>query len=232
MIYTVSEICKQVRIAMDENGVDEKLLSAGDADTLELDEIIKSKIEEGVKAVEMAAPVFMLHSGHCFTEDTSSDDTLNNVEETETESFKSGAVYWNGDGSGFIILPDDFCRLVSFKMSDWKRTVHTAISSDDPQYELQSSEFGGIRGNVDKPVVGIVMRSLGLTLEFYSCESEEAIVSESDYLPEPKIADGCIDISEKCYKSCIYHIAALVLLTIGNEKLAETLEQVSKSMIS
>lgn len=221
MIYTVSEICKQVRIAMDENGVDEKLLSAGDADTLELDEIIKSKIEEGVKAVEMAAPVFMLHSGHCFTEDTSGG-----------ESFKSGAVYWNGDGSGFIILPDDFCRLLSFKMSDWKRTVHTAISSDDPQYELQSSEFGGIRGNVDKPVVAIVMRSLGLTLEFYSCESEEAIVSESDYLPEPKIADGCIDVSEKCYKACIYHIAALVLLTIGNEKLAETLEQVSKSMIS
>ena len=210
MIYQIQDIERDVRIALDENDVSTQLVQMGDVDTLALNDIIRSKIVEAVRRVELAAPAHLLEEGHDF----------------------SSGIYWNGDGSGFIILPDDFCRLVSFKMSDWKRTVHTAISSDDPQYELQSSEFGGIRGNVDKPVVAIVMRSLGLTLEFYSCESEEAIVSESDYLPEPKIADGCIDISEKCYKACIYHIAALVLLTIGNEKLAETLEQVSKSMIS
>ncbi|MGN1228508.1 MAG: hypothetical protein ACI4T5_02480 [Prevotella sp.] len=233
MIYTVSEICRQVRIVMDENGTDEKLLSSGDTDTLELDEIIKSKIEEGVKAVEVAAPVYMLHSGHCFTEETRTDNPDNPavLEGTETGAFRSGAVYWNGDGSGWILLPDDFCRLVSFKMSDWKRCVHTAIGTDDPQYELQQSEFSGIRGNSEKPVVAIVMRSVGLTLEFYSCDSEDAIVSESDYLPEPKIEDGVIDISEKCFKSCVYHIAALVNVTLGEEKKAETLEQISKSML-
>lgn len=220
MIYTISEICKQVRVTMDENSTDSKLLAVEDTDTLQLDELIKSKIEEGVKAVGLAAPIHMLHTGHNFTSRVNAEGDTEDID-----------IFWNDNNSGYIILPDDFCRLVSFKMSDWNTAVHTAITPDDPQYQLQSSEFAGIRGNTSKPVVALVMRSVGLTLEFFSSDDQNAIVSESDYLPEPKIDNGGIDIGEKCFKPTIYHIAALVCLTLGNEKLSETLEQVSKSML-
>ena len=40
-----------------------------------------------------------------------------------------------------------------------------AISADDPLYDLQSSRYKGIRGNVQKPVCAVVNRAEGKVLE-------------------------------------------------------------------
>lgn len=210
MIYKLAEIAREVRIAIDQNMTSEQLIATEDIETLSLEEIIRSKIVEAVRRVETSAPVHFLEEGHDFGD----------------------AVYWADLESGWVLLPDDFMRLIAFRMSDWERTVYAAISVDDPLYAKQSSRYKGIRGNTQKPVCAIVNRAEGKALEFYSCNSEEAYVSRASYLPYPHIdEDDGIDISEKCFTAVIYTVAALVLTSYGEAEKASALTELAKSIL-
>lgn len=209
MIYKLTEIARDVRIAIDQNMTSEQLIATKDIETLSLEDIIRSKIVEAVRRVETAAPVHFLEEGHDFGD----------------------AVYWGDLESGWVLLPDDFMRLIAFRMSDWERTVYAAISVDDPLYAKQSSRYKGIRGNVQKPVCAVVNRAEGKALEFYSCNSEDAYVSRASYLPYPHIdEDDGIDISEKCYTAVVYTVAALVLTTYGEADKASAMTDLAKSI--
>ncbi len=210
MIYQIQDIERDVRIALDENDVNTQLVQMGDVDTLALNDIIRSKIVEAVRRVELAAPAHLLEEGHDF----------------------SSGIYWNGDGSGWVLLPDDFMRLIAFRMSDWERTVYEAISVDDPLYAKQSSRYKGIRGNVQKPVCAIVNRAEGKALEFYACKDNTAMIVRAGYLPYPSIdANDGIDISQRCYEAVIYTIAALVAATYGDSEKTTNLNELSKTLI-
>lgn len=189
------------------------LISEGDVDTLSLDEVIRSKLLTAAKLVEMEAPVRMLESGHLFT-----DDSGNNV-------FIEGT-----SGKGYIILPEDFMRLISFRMSDWDRTVYDPISETDPLYSLQSSKWKGVYGSPEKPVVAIVRRGEGKVLEFYSCKTADAYVVQSVYQPYPKEENGGIDLPEQCYEAVVYRAAALTLASTGDQ-LTTTMMEISKGML-
>lgn len=209
MVYKVQELVRDVRKAIDQNRSSEQLLEHGDVDTLSLEEIVGSKIEEAVRRVESTAPAVFLEEGHTFGD----------------------AVYWCERESGYVLLPDDFMRLVAFRMSDWERTVYAAISAADAAYEKQSSRYKGIRGDVQKPVCAIVNRAEGKALEFYSCASEEAYVSAAAYRPYPKIDDhGGIDISERCYTAVVYMAAALVLTACGESERSQIFTELAKTI--
>ncbi len=210
MVYKIEVVEEDVRIAIDENKTSEQLISDEDIDTLSLNEVIRSKIVEAVRRVESSAPAYLLEEGHDFGD----------------------AVYWEDKCSGWVLLPDDFMRLIAFRMSDWERTCYNAISVDDPLYDLQSSRYKGVRGNVQKPVCALVNRPEGKALEFYSCASEDAYVSRGTYIPYPEIdADGGIDISERCYPAVVYTTAALVLTAFGASDKAEQLNALAKSIL-
>lgn len=210
MIVQATDMAKAVRVAIDMNRGDEPLFAEGDTDTLTLDEIIYAKLADAVRMVETEAPSFMLESGHDFGEDN---------------------VFIGEDGKGFVILPDDFMRLVSFRMSDWKRTVFNAIGETDPEYALQSSKWKGICGNPDKPVCAIVRRSEGKVLEFYSCLNDSATVAQATYIPVPRIdQDGGIDVAQDCYRPALYRAASLALASVGDQ-LSTTMLEISKSLL-
>lgn len=210
MIKQIDDIVKDVRIAIDENASSAALIAEGDSDTLTLDEIIKSKIADSVKKVEMNAPVHLLDSG------------LN---------FGDSGVYWNANLSGWIILPDDFMRMLVFRMSDWERSVYDSIDASDEQYALQSSPFKGIRGNPQKPVCAITLRAEGKVLEFYSCDSKDAKIQQAVYLAVPKVVDGGIHICEKCYSSVVYYVAALTEQSVGNTDAAKLFLELSNNLL-
>lgn len=210
MIIQATDMAKAVRVAIDMNRGDEPLFAEGDTDTLTLDEIIYAKLADAVRMVETEAPSLMLESGHDFGEDN---------------------VFIGEDGKGFVILPDDFMRLVSFRMSDWKRTVFNAIDETDPEYALQSSKWKGICGNPDKPVCAIVRRSEGKVLEFYSCFNDSATVAQATYIPVPRIdQDGGIDVAQDCYRPALYRAASLALASVGDQ-LSTTMLEISKSLL-
>lgn len=50
-----------------------------------------------------------------------------------------------------IYLPPDFLRLHTLKVNEWARPVHSAITSDNPLYQLQFSPY--TKGTPQKPVV-------------------------------------------------------------------------------
>lgn len=210
MIYKLADIARDVRVVLDQNNTSEQLITDEDVDTLSLEEIIRSKVEEAARRVGIAAPVHLLEEGHSFGD----------------------AIYWEEHESGWVLLPHDFMRLISFRMSDWERTVYDAISADDPIYQKQSSRYKGIRGNTQKPVCVIASRPEGKVLEFYSCKSEEAYVSRGQYLPYPKIdPSGGIDISERCYTAVVYMAAALVHETLGAHDKATVMTELSKTYL-
>lgn len=207
MVYQLERIERDVRVALDENGISAALTGEGDTDALTLDEIIRSKIEEGARIVESEAPTHLLDRGHNFGD----------------------AIYWRELESGYVLLPDDFMRLIAFRMSDWERTVYSAIGAGDAQYQRQSSRFKGVRGNCQKPVCAIVSRPEGLALEFYSCKSREAQVVEGVYLPYPRVdSDGGIEICERCYRGVVNMVAALVSTAIGEAERGSALAEMAK----
>lgn len=210
MVYRIGEIARDVRIAIDENVISEPLIAEGDIDTLSLDEIIRSKILEGVKRVVSVAPVHMLEEGHLL----------------------DSAVYWGDQGSGWTLLPDDFLRLLVFKMSDWERPVYNPITVADPQYALQHSRYKGVRGNPQKPVVAYVVRPEGKVLEFYSCKDESAYLQLGMYVPMPIIDDqDGIDLSKRCYEAVVYMAASLVLMTVGEGEKSKALSELATSLL-
>lgn len=208
-VYRIEDIQKDVRINIDRNKTNEALIELNDFETLSIDELIKSHIADGVKAVYSNAPIELLETGKNL----------------------SGSIYWREDNSGRIILPEDFMRLLCFKMSDWERAVYSTISESMPEYAYQHSRYGGIKGNYQNPVVAIIKRPEGNVLEFYCSKSQSATMDECAYLPYPKIESGLIDISDKCYRSVIYMISGLTLLSL-NEAQGEKQITMSKEILS
>ena len=209
-IYQLQDIIKDTRIALDQNMTSEKLIEIDDIDTLSLNDIIKSKVVEAVTRVHSQAPIYLLDSGNNFGD----------------------AVYWKELNSGWVLLPDNFMRLIVFRMSDWERDVYHAIAEDDPEYEKQSSRFKGIRGTPQKPICAIVVRPEGRALEFYSCKNNDALVSKAVYLPYPYIDNhNGINICKKCYTSVIYTISSLVLSAYGDSQKSEAFAELSKTSL-
>lgn len=205
MIYRVDELQRAVRIAMDMNEQGDALLADNDPDTLTLDDIILSKIEQAARIVESRAPVSLLDSGKPL----------------------SGSITFAtevGKGRGRMQLPDDFLRLITFKMSDWERAVTEPIGETDSRYLLQSSRFAGIRGNPQKPVVAIVSEPTGLVLEFWSCTGGSTVtVQRARYLPIPRIQGTGIEICEKLKETVVLYTGYLASLSIQSDVLARNL---------
>ena len=210
---SIIELKRRVRIALDQNMVNETLAVLGDIDTLSLDDVISEEIPIAARIVENSAPSRLLDGGLDF----------------------SGSCGWHGAvgyGSGFIALPKDFMRLVSFKMSDWDYSVSEAIKENSPDYEIQHSRYPGVRGNPQKPVVAIVMQPIGLVLEFFSCTAgRDVYVKRARYIPYPKVIDGNINLCENLIDPIIYQAAANVALTIGNADMATALGAKVKTLL-
>ena len=203
-------MARAVRVAIDMNRTDEALANAGDAETLDLDEIIISKLADAVRMVEMEAPAHLLESGHDFSERVSVYD----------------------DGKGYAILPHDFMRLICFRMSDWERGVYDALSETDAEYGLMSSRHRGVSGSAEKPRVAIVRRSEGKVLEFAGSEDGDASCTQATYMPYPEIDDdGNIDVAEECYRAAVYRAVSLTLASVGDQ-LSTTMLEISKGLLN
>lgn len=208
---------------MDQNRLIEPLFESGDMDTLMLDDVIRSKIIEAVERVHMMAPYYLLEQGHNF----------GCVKEEGEEP--SCALHWEEKECGWVELPEDFMRLVVFEMSDWERPVYDVISPSDALYKKQRGRIKALRGTSQRPVCAMVKRSIGNVLEFYSCKTNDATISQAVYVPYPKIehegdATG-IDISERCYTAVIYTAAALTLISCEETEKGTTLLEISKSYL-
>lgn len=213
MLYRLDDIKMDVRVILDENKVNTALI-ASDTDTLDLNTIIEQKVLHAIRSVSEAAPSRLIDEGTAFS---------------SSITWESGSI---GNGMGFLVLPDDFMRLVIFKMSDWRRPVVDVIQDTDPIYFLQKSKFAGIRGGIDKPVVAITTRSAGRVLEFYSSNGGSSVTLEvGKYLKLPIVDSGNVDICRRLYIPVSYYTAGLVALTFNEPERAKNLFEISNDYI-
>lgn len=224
MIFRIDKILQDVRICLDENRIDEALLQTGDEDTLSLDEMIRSVVVEAVDRVHMAAPYYLLGQGHNLM-DALYDNEDNLVRRTPS-------VHWGTLESGWIVLPDDFMRLVVFEMSDWERPVYAVITPESPMFDRQRSRVKALRGTAQRPVCLLCVRPEGKVLEFYSCKSTNATVTRAVYMPHAMMDDrGGVDISERCYDAVVYTAAGLTLNRCKEADKAAVLMELAKTYL-
>lgn len=203
--YSVDILVKEAKVAIDQNVDSTPLASLGDIDTLTLDEMLRSKVEDAARLVEESAAHELLDSGDTF----------------------GGAVTWQseeGYGSGSITLPSDFMRLVTFMMSDWDYPITTAITEEHPAYPIQKSRYGGVCGNPQRPVVAIVHGPTSQNLEFYSCTAGPGThIRMAYYIPVPKVDGGSIRLCPKLKRAVVYRMASMASAIVGASDLAAML---------
>ena len=213
MQYNVADIVKDVRIVLDRNMSSTALAALSDVDTLSLDEIIQSRVLDSVRTVDLEAPLYRLGPGIPFGE----------------------SIAWDtqeGIGSGYVLLPPDFLRLIAFQMTDWRQAVYAPITPADPLYKLQHSQFPGIKGNPDKPVAALVAKPVGMVLEFYSCMGGQGTgIAIASYLPQPRIIEGKVEIPYQLRDAVIYHAAYLTAVTMEETEQAERLLAIRNSLM-
>lgn len=207
---------------MDRNGyspfltddTDEESLAADYAGTLKIDDLIKRNIVPAARIVLLNAPLQNVGNG---------------------EKMPIDGLQWEsqqGFGMGFIPVPDDFLRLISFQMTDWSRAANETLTEDSPQYAMQRSRFAGMRGCPERPVVALVQYPAGTMLEFFSCRGGARVaVKRAQYLPTPTIKSGKITLPEKCYEGIVYLTASSVCAMRGDNDAASALGNLSKELL-
>lgn len=257
MIKKLEDIQRDVRVAMDMNQTDTGLLGVEDAETLELDEMIRAKVLDAVRLVHMSAPVEMLEGGHKLTNvvlsggsatpvnpgDLASgsltEDVLYNTDAgavgstTTTKPKETVKILHDGfsTGCGLVELPSDFMRLVHFKFSSWAYGVTAPVEEGSAQHRMMSSPVASVRGTWDRPKLALVRRNSGMYLQFSGCKKDDEYIQDSAYIPLPKFdSEGGVDVSERCYPAIVEQTAALVLATIGDAR-AATHAEIAKSLM-
>ena len=189
------------------------LSTLGDVDTLSLEEIINSKIEDAAEAVALKAPLAMLSD---VSEDITATSTL----------MQQNTRYVTTLG-----LPSDFLRLVRFRLNSWSRAVNEAYGIDSPLYAQARSPYG-IRGTVERPLVFIIPSSLAgqKILEAYCGVSGDTIVDKL-YVKKPTINNSNIVLASLLKRPTVYYAAYLVALTLQDKDAAERLLGVCMTLL-
>lgn len=141
-MVTKDEIISKVKAIMNEIG-EETNSSLLDEDTIKIDQYIESCIGDALAMIVLKSAIPV------------------NPKKGTSSPVK------NDDGTGYIVLPDDFLKLIAFRMEGWKRTVSEAFPLESEQAKQQSNEY--TRGGNNKPVCILSYSPEGKkTLEYYS----------------------------------------------------------------
>ena len=198
MRYSVDDIVRRVRVLLDYDRDSDALIALDDATALSIEGIIRSKIEEASRRVLLVSPAELI-------------DTAKPIE---------SGVSWRGEpgyGMGLLLLPDNFLRLISVQLSDWKRPAQI-ITESDPLYKWQSSPCAGVRGNPDRPVAAVVRYPEGMAVELYSSHGGAGVtLTRCLYVAEPKIDyDNMIDLPHLLLDAVVRVIGGLTCETLGD----------------
>lgn len=219
---TDSEFRRQVRVCLDENMSSEVLQYLEDVDTLSLDDIIDSKVEDAALSVVRSAPISKLG------------DILKSLD--GVPDIAQTAPY-----KGVMRLPLDFERLVRFKMKGWPLALYGAQPPLSPYYEQANSEFS-VFGTKDRPVVFLVPsadNASDLCAEIFCASSQDDVLDGCTYVAKPRIEEDetktteswKILLGENLVRPTVYYAAYLTALAVKDDNAAEKLLATATSLI-
>lgn len=218
----VEDVVEQVRICLDQNMTSKALADLGNVDTLSLDELIWSKIEDAALSVVLAAPVFML-------------DDISVPIGNEKLSIEPEFPH-----AGIVELPSDYARLVMLKLSGWQYPIYEVLPPHTSLYAQANSGFN-VFGTKDRPVVFLVPTQYGKRLEVYCASNRSDTIENCLYVPKPKMRPAGLDGSETdgmhiklgddLERPTIYYAAYLTAMAVNDDNAAAKLLGVAKDKL-
>ena len=137
---------------------------AGEAEGLSLSALIRSLAPEGATKAIMESDPAML------------DDF----------SFFGESVGLSEQGLGYVMLPDDFLRLASFRMDCWTCALSEPATPASADWRMMDSPCLPLRGSLRSPRCRIVQRGVGRVLEFAPLPTGKSHVAEAIYVARPE----------------------------------------------
>lgn len=208
--YNTRQIIEAVRIKYDEHqpSDDEMIHIPDDSD---MNVIITSNIEAAYRFCVMSADSSMLEGKPLGNpESFSIDDNL----------------------VGHLILPADFLRGVTVRLSSWHSSSKEIIGENSPEYRMQSDPYAC--GTPQQPVTALVHTANGKELEFYKAKDTTDTLRSFVYLPLPSEdeiqSEEGIQIPDQLAEPFIYYVAALTATTF-REDIANDFFKVAKSLL-
>jgi len=126
---------------------------------------------------------------------------------------------------GTVVLPVDYLRLYSFKMTGWNINVVKTITTENPLYKLQKNPV--TMGGISKPIVVITRDATGMKLIYYSLpDGTTHVVEEGLYIKSDVAENLPDDVLEILYWTCSYD----VLAAMGDQKAAIAKEKLSEQL--
>lgn len=203
----ITDLMKEVRITLDENRQESSYLNS-DTNNMELNEIIRSKLVDATRSILSVCPIDILESKPITI------TTDNQVK--------------NEDGSGYIVLPDDFLRLSQFKLSSWNRVVTNVAEEGSTIALMQHNSF--TRGTPLKPVCVFGHNASGKrTIEYYIGKDNSHGVEKALYVGLPSISDNKLEIPGILRFHIIHYCAGLVEVSRGNTPHADAFFKIANN---
>lgn len=133
----------------------------------------------------------------------------------------------NDDKIGSITLPNDFIRLVSFKMKGWLQPVLSFALPGDAVAIKQSNKY--IRGGIAKPVAVLYKDDTSMYINYYSVASESDHKVTEFYYIKRLTADGITD--DQLVDAMCWICAGKTLGVLGEKGLAELCYENAKGLM-
>lgn len=183
-----SDIISNVKVKIDElmpEGEGVQFIDTNDTDTLDV--LIDRVLDEAGWYVLSTVPLHIL--------DGVSDYDI--------------GLYDNEDGTGYVLLPGDFIRLCSFKMTEWATSVTVTNLETDVVYQHQ--KYRATRGGVNNPVVVLRQKKvLGVPkriLEYYSLpENSTPEIEHFIYIPKQLAENIQGNLSNAVEWACVWKV--------------------------
>jgi hypothetical protein len=152
-------------------------------------------------------------------------------------SFADAPIKGDGpDGTGYVVLPNDFLKLISFRMKGWKNNVTTLRSETEDENRRQTNEY--TRGNANRPVC--VLRwtthenELSKAIYYYSlprmADATDHVVNEALYISNINL-DEETEINDIMGNALAHLAAATVLYSMEKADQAKVVENEMVKMI-
>lgn len=145
-------------------------------------------------------------------------------------------------GVGYIVLPDDFYALYSFRMMGWQVAAEILIDSSDPIARIQANEY--TRGNICRPVCvknnkaikervdDVIIPTQKDVLEYYSVPvGSKQEIEEALYIPLISPLSDNTKLNEKLFIPLAYICASMVFSIFEKTDISIQLEKTATEII-
>lgn len=199
----VGEIVTRVKAAIDELAVLSDSELGGDENASNMEKIIIDKIPYALNWAYLNAQQNMVDS-----------DMISSYTGGQSEGDKQLKMTFGVDNVVTVVLPDNFLRLISAKLSSWFYCP-TPVSEFSETALMQQGRT--TKGCPDAPVSVLSTKDGRSVLLMYTADSEDDaleinLINSPGDVTKSATNDTDIAISDKLSKSFIYYIAYLTLL--------------------